>query len=1669
MDSLKTRTKVRKAVGVGLVVATGISMAPVAHAEAVQTGIVNTEVSSADGSVVLTGPEGAEFYKNTTSGKTWYAEGGKFTLTVDPLKFSGVTVEVNGSVVIENAAVTEGDSTFELDISGDAEVRVTAGNLVTEPEGGSEGGSEGGGESEPEEGSESPSEETAPEVDETEYPYLEDTVTTSITVGIDDEAPASSGLTEGSIDEVEGTTYVAGDTKLIVEALDDGSGTKGIEYQVKDGEGWTTVQELSSGEAFTPTSEGTYRVVLTDNLGNSDVRTFEQLFGTSSKVGIEDPDDQKSSISVTVDGSSSFGSWLPGRVDQGSDDRKSYPVAITLKKSGGIHLGDTIRVNGKKVNPDSSTNDAGDTVYTLDIKDIALADDGEYNFEVQSRYIFGKSTDRDFTVKVDYAKPVIEGASLTGDYVIDGGKIYVKGAAYFNASAVDIESGVDKIRVLRENSGGESEEVDITTSGDSFRFRLNQGIDYEVEVTDKVGNVTTRSLTELDLGSNDVVYDSDPPVIVQTDGIEADYTSGSGDEWFKDEETFTFSIADKNLKNIELNVNGQISTPKINDDGVYSIDLSDYTAVDGSRYDITVKASDRALNSSSISRTVFVDSDAPKDIKATIEGSYKNREFGLFSTESLLVHAKANDGSGVGIEGYRLVDAKSGEVVKTSEDGNISLGSGEFALVAYDYLGNTSAPVTLKDALGVHSKRIFIDNTKPEVNVTRGNPVHGNWYSDDQKYDVEFVDDQALYSGTVTVNGKEVTSFTSDSVETSRSLSFNTSEATASEDGSYEILVKGIDAAGNSVSWNETIRIDSHAPKIESFTFTDQGFQEGNSISNSDEYGFFFQSATKVTIKVSDEAPSSGIKEVQYTLRNGNGSVHSSGTAQVTGNSATVTIPNNFKGYIDAYAVDNVGHESSTQHPSGVITEDRNWYINTSDVSISLEDPGHSDDKGQYLYRTDVTAAVSIEQGVAGIRNVEWGIGDETLGNASVSPEGNLKGSNFNVVEKDKNLVLNVSGSLPVNGNSNDMRLWVRVTDRAGHSSSEEETVSIDKDAPLIDVTYNQTNDSTFYNSDRVATITIDERNFNPEDVQLSGDYGTLGSWSRSGDVWTNTITFADEIDYQWGLEYTDMAGNKGIGYSSESFTIDKTAPQLSVDFDNNAVNNGNFYNGPRTAVVEIIDRNFDPELVDFQGDGVLGGWSTSGDRHTATVRFDEDGEYAFSVSTRDKADNESTVHEEESFIIDQTNPELEIEGVSKGVSYKKDVGFTVKASDKYIDVENSTVTLVGRENGRVSLDGSFDEETGRFVMDNFPNEEENDDFYKITARVVDMAGNVEESEVDFTVNRFGSNFTFLNVDFNGEYFQELPDDVVMVQDSVDRLGLNGFDVTVLQNGSPTELPDNAWKVTESGGEDSRWTYTVRVNKEHFTDDAKFQVQTFSKAEDGTEESSMDQEYAFVIDATDPDIYISGIESGRTYSNANMEAVVEVRDLAGVETISVTVNDEPVEFTEEGGIYRVPLKVKAEYQDLKVTVVDRAGNVGVQEVSGFYLASNSFEALIHATWFKVLMWLLGILVLLGGVLIGRRVYLNRKEEKEAEEARQRALAVSTTGSGGRTSGNMSVDAAPLVGEEGVADSVEGDAEGPQHASSSEDDIPTDVETEDESQTSFVEEDDDKTGFFDQGR
>lgn len=1645
MDKKNVKGSANKAIGLSLLAVTAASMTPVIAPNGVDNAYAaptKAEATALAGAVELNGPAGSDNYKDDVAGKYWYTKSGSFKVTVDDKKYSGVKIEVNGQEVLPPTQVTEAKNEFKFNLDGDSVIRVTAGTWNEDTGGGSDA-SDGGGDGQ------APNEEFIPED------------VTNFNVGIDNEAPEATGTTSGKVEENGGKTYITKDTEFKVDANDAGTGVEDVIFQKKTDGKWN---DSITGNTLKGKT-GEFRVLVVDKIGNERTYSFNDLFGVSGKLKKVDENDQNTTISAFVDDKKITDAWLPGR--DGSD-RKSHVVTVKIKKSSGIHLGDSISVNGTDPGAKKTEDEDGNKTFTFNLKDIPRAEDGIYNMQVDSRYILGETSHKEYTIKADYGLPEITGSKLTGDYTIDDGKIYVNGDAYYNGNVEDLESGVKKVEVFRSDVEGGAESYDFEQTGNSIRFKLEQGRNYWIKVTDGVGNSVSKNLEELDLGGKDVIEDDDAPVIVETDKKKPDYTDDDKNQWYKDPFKMDFSITDDNMKSITTEVNGDVKTPTIKENSKYSIDLSQYTPAEGARYNVTIRAVDRAGNQSEFTRTIFTDSEAPSSLKASLEGDYKDRSFGVFSKEDLILHAKSNDGVGSGTAGYQLLDASTKKVLQDSKDGNIKLTDGAFLLVAYDNIGNKTAPVSLKELLGTNSNEFYTDATAPKIDVDRNDPIYKNWYDDDVAYTVKFSDNTALYEGKVRVNGKEVTSFTSGKIEKNHNLTFNTSEVKADATGAYTVVVEGIDAAGNTVKWNETIRIDKINPEIKSFTFTEPGLKEGQSITKSDDYGYYFKGATSVNIKVEDKAPSSGAKEIAYVLRNGNGSIAKRGTATVSGDTARVQIPSHFKGYIDAHAIDNVKNEGKTVHPSGIITEDRNWYVNTTEIDINLKDPGHKDHKNQNLYNGDTVATVPITQGVSGIREVEWGIGDTQIGKATVDANGHLSGSGFAINQRDKNLVLKANGTLPINGNTNDMKIWVRVMDRAGYTSDVDKTVSIDKDAPIIDVSYNDTNKSGYYNSNRTATISIKERNFDPKDVKLSGDYGSLGTWHQNGETWTNTITFSDETTYKWGLEYTDLAGNVGKGYSSEEFTVDKTAPKLSVDFNNNQANNGNFYKEGRTATVEVIDRNFDASRVNYRGDGSLSGWSHNGDRHTATVSFNEDGEYKFAVDSTDKAENKSNVHDEKKFIVDQAKPKLKIEGVKNGTSYKKDVGVKVTTGDKYIDTKASKVSLVGRERGSVKLEGSFNEKTGTFEIENFPKNKKMDDLYKLQAHIVDKAGNVEKEEVLFSVNRFGSNFDFLNKDFNGEFFQKLPSNVVMEQDSVDQLDKDGFSVTVLKNGSKMDIPKDSWNIKETGGKDSRWKYKVEVNKDLFDEDGKYQVQTYSKAKDGTKESSMDQEYAFGIDATDPEIYVSGIEEGKTYKVLDKEATIEVRDLSGVKELGVSINGNKVDYTEENGVYRVKLPVNSEVQSMSVEVKDLAGNTSQESVNDYFLTSSSWEALLHNTWFRIGMLLLLLALMVGVVIFGKRGYDRRQEQKRIEENRARALEASSSG-GLSSEGELLAGAA---GAEGVASLVGEDPEfneeplaDPEASAAAQDDIETDVVGEVDQTTDMIDEADGDTDDF----
>ena len=156
---------------------------------------------------------------------------------------------------------------------------------------------------------------------------------------------------------------------------------------------------------------------------------------------------------------------------------------------------------------------------------------------------------------------------------------------------------------------------------------------------------------------------------------------------------------------------------------------------------------------------------------------------------------------------------------------------------------------------------------------------------------------------------------------------------------------------------------------------------------------------------------------------------------------------------------------------------------------------------------------------------------------------------------------LTVSAQL---NNSNDVSVRVFAEDNVGNTVWESAPLEIDITAPQISVSYNNNSpdQGSYYNNDRVATITVTERNFDPNNVELTvtnnlGSVPTLSSWQHSAgggngdaDRHTATLSFAADGDYTFAITCTDLAGNSDTGIqfaagtaNPREFTVDKTNP----------------------------------------------------------------------------------------------------------------------------------------------------------------------------------------------------------------------------------------------------------------------------------------------------------------------------------------------------------------------------------------------------------------------------------------------------------------------------------------------------------------------------------------------
>lgn len=1359
-------------------------------------------------------------------------------------------------------------------------------------------------------------------------------------------APEITGKTHSNVVLRDGISYINKNLEVSLSGTDSPK-VKLVELY-KDGK---VVDEVEDG-TFAISESGEYTVRVVDLVNNAKVYRLEDLFKDITSNVVVDKAIPECNITIN-DKEIDTSKWV---TENG---------VLKVKVSDSIGLSESVvTVNGKKFTKIYEGIDKDEDIV-IDLKtDVPRVEDGKYKVSVKITDIAGNTNLVDTkTLKVDFDKPKFENMNYEGTISEDKetGKVFFKGDLNITGSTSDIGSGIDKIELMtKENKKKIVLPLVIKDTGN-----------YTLRVYDKAGLYSDLELKDI-LGteSNNLVSDNVSPTIERVSGFKEDIEK-DGKLWFKTPPVLKYKILDTNIKSVKISINGEEKITKLSETGEYTLSTEGYECP----VTVNVEAIDKIGNKTEDAFNYFADFTAPTNINVKCNTEGKEKHGIVFFKENPQISVSAED-AGIGVDKYIL----SGDLSEENVNGNFTLKTGSYFLEVSDILGNTSKKEPLGAKIGYTSNNFIVDSESPSVSFSKRDSDYENWYNSDVEYKVNLKDNVGLDLVKVFINGQEVSTFTADKGDISeKELTVNTNMVQESSNGMYEIKVIALDNAENIKEGSDVIYIDRTSPIINKFVFTGDGYAEGNTVNGTDRYGFFFNGAASCDIYVSDGTVSSGLKDVYVTLESKDGSVKKD-KVSISNGVARVNIPKNFKGYISAYADDNVGNKGDVNKPDGVITEDHNYHINSTRIDINLPKTEFTDISGIPLYPTDVSASASIGCDWSGLRNFSWGIGENTLGSASVDLNGDIAGDVGNIKEKDKNLIVDLGKNLSAQGNANGLNLWVKLTDRTGHSSESSKVYSIDKDAPTISVSYDNTEEDNFYNRNRVATITVHERNFDPSKFTVSGSSGVLGSWSNNGEVWVNTLSFTEDKDYNFSLDCIDRAGNKAKTYTSENFTVDKTAPKLSVSWDVPNPSNENYFNSHRTATITVVEHNFDSNLFKKTGSGVMSGWSSNGDVHTATVSFNEDGEFEFGIEGTDKAGNASEVYNSGKFNIDATLPKLSIEGVEEGISYKEDIKFSVNMSDDNIDSSKSSVELLGRKSGNIRVSGAISGKSGTFTLDNIPKEELYDDVYTLKATVTDKAGNVESKNIKFSVNRFGSKYTFLDADILGNYIRE-PKTVVINETNVDKLDTSKARIRVIRDGSEVKVSSNQIGIKETGGDVDKYNYSYSVDKSVFDRDGKYIVQVYSHALEGTDYSSVSEEYAFILDSKKPEIIISGLEDGKTYKDYKKKITIDIRDKSKITEVSAILNGKSVPLSKENGIYTLEIQESKNKQSLSITVKDKAGNESTKSIEDFIISSEVATFIVNQWWFK---WGIGAIIAFLAALIALIVKSRRDSRRDEE-------------------------------------------------------------------------------------
>ena len=727
------------------------------------------------------------------------------------------------------------------------------------------------------------------------------------------------------------------------------------------------------------------------------------------------------------------------------------------------------------------------------------------------------------------------------------------------------------------------------------------------------------------------------------------------------------------------------------------------------------------------------------------------------------------------------------------------------------------------------------------------------------------------------------------------------------------------------------------------------------------------------------------------------------------------------------------------------------YYLSSDGVILDQQNPEihitlPKEEEKNGLYKKDVVVGISVTEpspgnSYAGLKDVTYTVyrdGIETQ--AGSLYHFSKEEPQLNDLKKsyDDAHALTI---LAKDNNSNDVLLKIKAVDNAGNQTVKEERLSIDITKPRVTLSFdnNRVENEFYFKENRTALITVEERNFSEDSFKilitdpaegkgtklLEVERDSFQKVSGSGDSsrWESRIYFNKDGDYQLSITGEDLAGNamEELVYAEGTqaaldFTVDKTAPVLSVSYDNNTANHEFYYKEGRRADISIEEKNFRSDLVDYsvlkdggrEGHGsALSSFSGGEGRgnaellHKASISYEEDGDYQFNIRVKDLAGNEALAYPEDHFVIDRTAPGLTISDILNESANKGEVSPKISYGDRYLDQDALSLKLIGEVHGEhelshqqggsisiartdalnLPMQKSMDEtespkqkqeekegivyqssaggEEGNLSFQNFPEEPDTDDVYRLFAKIVDMAGNETTEELWFSVNRFGS--TYLLSDrakaLQGTYQKE-GEEILISEINADEVLSSAL--TLYRNEEKHALSEGAeYQTTRSGGNGKWYRGDYLIKKDNFDKEGLYHLQISSQDKAGnlasTEQTERGAELRFGIDRTPPRILLSNVDNQGVYRGDALDLDLSVQDNLWLEQVDATVDGtEELSWKDKSLQEAVakdsfPLQIsgeKGKRHKLLVVARDGAGNESRKEVSDFVITNNPLLRLI---------------------------------------------------------------------------------------------------------------------------